>query len=141
MAAKDGDSVRIHYTGKLEDGSVFDSSDGREPLEFELGGGQVIPGFENAVRGMAAGDKKSVTIPAEEAYGAHNQDLVVSATRDQFPEGAVLEVGAEFQLEQDEGRVIPVRVTDVEGDDVTLDANHPLAGKALLFDLELVEIA
>jgi len=137
--AKNGDTVRIHYTGTLDDGSVFDSSEGQEPLEFTLGSGEVIPGFEAAIQGMQPGDKKEVTIASDDAYGAHRSDWVLEIGREDFPDNIEPEVGQQLQLSQ-EGQSFVVTVTDVSDASVTLDANHPLAGKDLTFELELVEI-
>lgn len=137
--AKNGDTVRIHYTGTLNDGSVFDSSEGDEPLEFTLGSGQVIPGFEQAVEGMQPGDKKEVRIPSDDAYGAHNDEWVLVVDRENFPEHIEPEVGQQLELSQS-GQSFTVTVTDVSENSVTLDANHPLAGQDLTFALELVEI-
>jgi peptidylprolyl isomerase len=137
--ARTGDTVRVHYTGKLDDGEVFDSSRGREPLEFTLGEGRVIPGFEAAVAGMDPGDEKSVRIPADEAYGPRRDDMVMVVERERLP--AHLEPGVGQQLQMAQGdQVAVVTVTDVSDEAVTLDANHPLAGRDLTFDLELVEI-
>jgi peptidylprolyl isomerase len=138
--ARMGDTVRVHYTGKLNDGTVFDSSQDREPLEFQLGSQQVIPGFENAVVGMEAGDEKTVRIPVDEAYGQRREELVLTVGRDQFPEHIEPQVGQQLQLSQ-QGQIAVVTITDVDDSSVTLDANHPLAGQDLTFDLELVEIA
>lgn len=135
-----GDTVQVHYTGKLDDGTVFDSSANREPLEFTLGGGQVIPGFETGVLGMAPDEEKTVTIPVAEAYGEARQELIAQFPRDQFPDDFVPEVGQQLQLRQPNGQPIMVCVADVADDTVTLDANHPLAGKALTFELKLVGI-
>lgn len=137
--AKQGDTVRVHYTGRLGDGSEFDSSRGREPLEFEVGGGQVIAGFDEAVGGMSVGESKTVTIPAAEAYGARREEMVLTVGRDQFPPDLDPEVGQQLQMAQG-NQVAIVTVTDVAEDAVTLDANHPLAGQDLTFDLELVSI-
>lgn len=137
--AKNGDTVRIHYTGTLNDGSVFDSSEGDEPLEFTLGSGQVIPGFEQAVEGMQPGEKKEVKIPSDEAYGAHNDEWVLVVDRENFPDHIEPEVGQQLELSQS-GQSFTVTVTDVSEEGITLDANHPLAGQDLTFALELVEI-
>ncbi|WP_339749911.1 peptidylprolyl isomerase [uncultured Rubinisphaera sp.] len=139
-AAKSGDTVRIHYTGKLEDGTQFDSSEGRDPLEFALGSGNVIPGFENAVEGMAVGDKKSVTIPPEEAYGPRHEQLIQDVPRNRLPDGITPTVGMELQSQNENGQVMQFSVTAVDEESITVDGNHPLAGKALSFDVELVEI-
>lgn len=139
--AKKGDNVKVHYSGKLEDGTEFDTSAGSDPLEFTIGEGMLIPGFENAVEGMAPGESKTITIPAEEAYGPYIKELVADFDKSQFPPDINPEVGAQLQIEQEnEGRTL-VRVINVTGDKVTLDANHPLAGKDLIFHIELVEIA
>ena len=139
-AAKSGDTVRIHYTGKLEDGTQFDSSEGRDPLEFALGSGNVIPGFENAVEGMAVGDKKSVTIPPEEAYGPRHEQLIQEVPRNRLPDGMTPTVGMDLQSQNENGQVMQFSVTAVDEESITVDGNHPLAGKALSFDVELVEI-
>jgi peptidylprolyl isomerase len=139
-AAKSGDTVRIHYTGKLEDGTQFDSSEGRDPLEFALGGGQVIPGFDNAVEGMAVGDRKSVTIQPEEAYGPRHDQLIQDVPRNQLPDDMTPAVGMELQAQNETGEVMRFAVTAVDDESITVDGNHPLAGKALNFDIELVEI-
>lgn len=138
-SAKAGDRVRVHYTGTLEDGTVFDSSEGREPLEFTLGSGQVIPGFDEAVSGMNPGDERTVTIPAAEAYGTRRDELVMEVERTRLPEDLEPEVGQQLQLSQ-EGQAFVVRVSDVTSESITLDANHPLAGEDLTFRLQLVEI-
>jgi peptidylprolyl isomerase len=137
---KDGDTVKVHYTGSLEDGSVFDSSENKDPLEFTLGSGQLIPGFEKAVEGMAQGDKTKVTIPADEAYGQIREDLVISVPKNNLPEDVAPQVGMQLQLNQPNGQSVPVRITEILEEEVTLDANHPLAGEDLVFDIELVEI-
>ena len=137
--ASTGDTVRVHYTGTLADGSVFDSSRGREPLEFTLGEGRVISGFDSAITGMSAGEERQVIIPAEEAYGDHRPELVFTVPRDQFPDGMEPQVGLEVQLTQGGQRAI-ARISEVADGSVTLDANHPLAGRELTFDLQLVEI-
>ena len=138
--AKNGDTVKIHYTGKLEDGTVFDSSDGRDPLEFTLGEGQVIPGFEEAVLGMTANDSKTMTIPSDNAYGPRREEMVVEVDRDQFPPDVAPEVGQQLQMQRPDGQKMVVAVAEVSESTVTLDANHPLAGKDLTFEIKLVEI-
>lgn len=138
--AKKGDVVQVHYTGRLEDGTVFDSSDGREPLSFTLGEGNVIEGFEDAVLGMTPGDTTTTQIPAEQAYGAHRPDLVVQVQKDQISGGVEPEIGQQLQLHLQNGQQVPVVVTEVADGTVTIDANHPLAGKKLIFDIELVGI-
>ncbi len=135
-----GDTVRVHYTGKLDDGTVFDSSEGREPLEFTVGAEQVIPGFEQAVEGMEEGETRSVTIPAGDAYGEHREDLVVVIPRNQLPPDIEPEVGMQLQVREPTGQSFVVTVTAFDDETVTLDANHPLAGKDLTFDIEVVEI-
>lgn len=138
---KQGDVVRIHYTGTLSDGSVFDSSEGRDPLEFTVGSGQIIPGLDEVLSGMAPGEKKSVTIPAEKAYGPHDPNGLQAVPRDQFPPEIPMEAGTPLQVQTPDGRTMPVSIHEVHEDEVILDANHPLAGKELTFDFELVEIA
>ena len=138
--AKDGDTVKVHYTGKLEDGTVFDTSIERDPLQFTIGEGQLIPGFEQAVVGMSPGESKTVEIPADEAYGPYREELVMVVDRDQLPEDLQPEVGQQLQIRQPDGQTILVKVIDVSESSVTLDANHPLAGKDLTFDIELVEV-
>lgn len=138
--AKSGDTVRIHYTGTLSDGSTFDSSDGRDPLEFTLGAGQVIPGFDKAVTGMTVGDSQTVEIPSGDAYGAHDPNGRQAFPRDQVPGDIPLEIGTRLQLSGPEGQPIMVSVAEVNDREVILDANHPLAGKDLTFQIELVEI-
>jgi peptidylprolyl isomerase len=138
--AKSGDTVRIHYTGTLDDGTEFDSSAGRDPLEFALGSGQVIAGFDNAVDGMAVGEKKSVTIPPAEAYGERHEQLVQEVPKSALPEEISPQVGMQLQSQSPEGNVMNLVVTDVSEESITVDANHPLAGQALTFAIELVEI-
>lgn len=140
MSAKAGDTVRIHYTGTLADGSTFDSSEGRDPLEFKLGAGQVIPGFDKAVTGMAVGDSQTVEIPSDDAYGPVNPDGRQSFPRDKVPENIPLDIGTRLQLSGPQGQPIMVTVAEVTDEEVILDANHPLAGKDLTFKIELVEI-
>jgi peptidylprolyl isomerase len=139
--AKNGDTVKVHYTGKLNDGSVFDSSENREPLEFQLGSGQLIPGFEKAVTGMTVGDSTTVTIPAKEAYGEVNEELILNVEKDRLPADIQPEIGMQLQVQQPNGEPVPVVISDVTDDLVILDANHPLAGKELIFDIEVVDIA
>lgn len=138
--AKKGDGVKIHYTGTLADGTVFDSSASRDPLDFTLGSGQVIPGFEEAVLGMAIGDKKTVTIPSQKAYGEKNEDMVIEVPKNQVPPDLDPEVGQKLQMGGPNGELIVVTVVEVNDEVVTLDANPPLAGKDLTFELELVAI-
>jgi peptidylprolyl isomerase len=139
-AAKAGDTVRIHYTGTLSDGSTFDSSDGRDPLEFTLGSGMVIPGFDKAVDGMSVGDEQTVEIPCADAYGPLNEDARQTFPRDKIPDDVPLEIGTQLQLSGPQGQPIQVRVAEVTETEVILDANHPLAGKDLTFKISLVEI-
>lgn len=139
--AKAGDTVKVHYTGKLDDGTVFDSSAEREPLEFTLGSGSIIPGFERAVLGMSLGESKTEIIPTDDAYGPHLEEMVVVVDRQQMPVEIEPQIGQQLQLQQQDGQVLPVVITDVSDAVVTLDANHPLAGEALTFDIKLVEIA
>ncbi|MEN8142655.1 MAG: peptidylprolyl isomerase [Thermodesulfobacteriota bacterium] len=138
--AKSGDAVKIHYKGTLDDGTVFDSSEGRDPLAFTLGGGQVIPGFDEAVTGMAVGESKSVNIPADKAYGQRNEEMIIEAPRDQVPPEITPEVGQQLQMGGPNGEVVVVVIVEVTDDHIKLDANPPLAGKDLNFDIELVSI-
>lgn len=139
MPAKSGDLVRVHYKGTLSDGTVFDSSEGREPLEFTLGQGQVIPGFDAAVTGLEVGGGVVRTIPAAEAYGPMREEMVIKIPKDQFPEDMELELGQELQL-QGPGGYLVAQVVAIEEDGVTLDANHPLAGEDLTFAITLESI-
>ena len=138
--AKQGDTVQIHYTGKLEDGTIFDSSRERHPLRFTLGSGQVIAGFDQAVIGMAAGESRTTKIPVELAYGSRRDDMITTMSRDQLPKEAVPQVGQRLELTQADDSVILVTITAVTDTTLTIDANHPLAGKALTFDIELIGI-
>lgn len=138
---KKGDTVQVHYTGKLDDGTVFDTSEEREPLQFTLGAEQVIPGFEEAVSDMDVGEKKSVTIPVNKAYGPRQDEMVFLVPQEQFPEDIEPQEGQQLQLQHPSGQTLVAVVTDVSQQGVTLDANHPLAGQDLTFDLELVGIA
>ena len=139
---KDGDTVKVHYTGTLtNDGTVFDSSQDREPLEFKLGEGKLIPGFEKAVVGMTEGDETTVEIESGDAYGQRREDLELEVAKSDLPDNIDPEVGMQLQMQQQQdGQAIPVQITAVEDEFVKLDANHPLAGKDLTFDIELVEI-
>jgi peptidylprolyl isomerase len=139
--AKQGDTVSVHYTGKLDDGTVFDSSEGGSPLEFAIGSGNVIPGFEQAVLGMSPGEAKTTTIPSDEAYGPYYEERVLVVERQQIPADLPVDIGAQLQIQQQGGMVIPVVVTDITDTEVTLDANHPLAGEDLTFEIRLVGIA
>jgi len=136
---KRGDNVKVHYTGTLEDGSVFDSSDGGEPLAFAVGSGQVIVGFDDAVTGMKVGDSKTVNIPCAKAYGERNDEMVIQAPIDQVPPDMELELGMRLEMGGANGEVLRVVVVEIEETHITLDANPPLAGKDLIFKLELVE--
>ncbi len=138
--AKEGDTVKIHYTGKLEDGTVFDSSEGRDPLTFTIGSGQVISGFEEAVLGMGLDEKKNVTIPSDKAYGERNEKLVMDVPRNQVPEDINPELGQKLQMQGPDEQMVIVEITALTEENITLDANPPLAGKDLVFDIELVEI-
>ena len=135
-----GDSVKVNYTGTLDDGSVFDSSEGREPLEFTAGAGQMIKGFDAAVIGMKVGEVKTVTIPAADAYGAYDDTLLLVFSKDELPEGLDPQVGDELSLSGSDGRSMTVPVVDVTETTITVDANHRLAGKDLTFEIELVEL-
>lgn len=138
--AENGNTVKVHYTGKLQDGEVFDSSVEGDPLEITLGQGQVIPGFEQAVTGMQVGESKTVIIPVEQAYGAVRSDLIFEVSREELPEDINPEVGMQIQSSQPDGSVIMFTVTEVAETAIMVDGNHPLAGKELTFDIELVEI-
>ncbi len=139
--AKSGDTVHVHYTGKLSDGSVFDTSNGRDPLAFQLGKGMVVPGFETAVTGMEVGEKKTVTFPSDEAYGPRLDQLVFTVPRENLPEGYDPKEGERLGMETKDGRQMDVVVIKADAASVQLDANHPLAGEDLTFHVELVEIA
>ena len=138
--AKSGDTVKVHYTGRLDDGTVFDSSTGRDPLQFTIGASQVIAGFERAATGMSLGESKAATFPADQAYGPRDERRVLVAKKDQLPPGRQIKVDDQLQMRRPDGRAQVVTVTAVSESDVTLDGNHPLAGKDLTFDIELVEI-
>ncbi len=139
--AKIGDKVKVHYKGTLDDGTVFDSSLEGEPLEFTIGSGEIIPGFEDEIIGMEEGEKKTFTIPSDKAYGPHRKELMLTVGKDEFPPDINPTVGQQLQLRQPDGQVFYVVVTEVGENTVTLDANHPLAGKDLTFEVELVEIS
>ncbi|HAE93469.1 MAG: peptidylprolyl isomerase [Hyphomonas sp.] len=137
---KTGDTVHIHYTGTLNDGTTFDSSEGREPLSFQVGSGQIIPGLDSAIPGMTVGDKKTVNVACDEAYGQVNPEMTQAVPRADIPADIPLETGTRLQMQTQNGQVIPVTVTAVDDSTVTLDANHPLAGQDLTFNIELVKI-
>ena len=137
---KIGDSVKVHYTGTLNDGTVFDSSKGREPLQFIFGQGQLIPGFEKAVEELTLGEITKVDIPHQEAYGEVRQDMIIRIERDKVPADIQPEVGMQLQIQQPNGQPLPVMITDVSDSHIVLDANHPLAGKDLTFEIELVSV-
>jgi peptidylprolyl isomerase len=139
--AKQGDTVKVHYTGTLGDGTIFDSSIEREPLQFTLGKRQLIKGFEDAVIGMSVGEKKSVSIPSEEAYGSRREELFLKYTRADFPPNVEPKEGLVINLVNQDGRSILATITEISGDAISVDANHPLAGKDLTFTIDLVEIA
>ena len=140
QAVKEGDTVKVHYKGTLEDGAVFDESTERGPLEFKVGEKKVIPGFEEAVVGMQEGETKVKTIPSEEAYGPRREEMLLKVPRSELPEGLEPEVGQPLQVTTQEGQPVPVRIAEITEEQVTLDANHPLAGKDLTFELKVVEI-
>ncbi len=140
VQAKKGDTVKVHYTGTLEDGTMFDTSAEREPLKFTVGGGEVIAGFDTAVIEMSIGDKKVTVIPADQAYGEHSKDLVTDVDRERFPADMELEIGQQLQVGLQDGNQAVVMIVDLSDTSVTLDANHPLAGQQLTFEIELVEI-
>lgn len=138
--AKSGDTVKVHYTGTLNNGQVFDSSKSREPLQFTLGTGMVIPGFDAAVTGLAPGETVTSTIPNAEAYGPYQKEMVAEIEKQNIPADFELEVGQRLEMQVPSGEAMSVTITDIKGDMVTLDGNHPLAGQDLTFELELVEI-
>ena len=139
--AADGNNVKVHYTGKLEDGTIFDSSKGRDPMEVKLGTNAVIPGFEKSLTGMDVGDKKTITIPPEEAYGPRRDDMTMEANKSDFPKNITPEVGLQLAMQRPDGQNMPVTIVKIDGDKITLDANHPLAGKTLIFEVEMMEVA
>ena len=137
---KEGDNISLHYTGTLDDGTVFDSSEGHNPLSFTVGSGEVIQGFDEGVRGMEVGETRDIQIPPEQAYGEYYEELVRVVPRDAFPEGMTPAVGMTLELELPSGQSLPVRIIEVEGDEITLDANHLLAGETLNFKIHIVNI-
>ncbi|MEE4013986.1 peptidylprolyl isomerase [Roseibium sp. FZY0029] len=138
--AKSGDTVRLHYKGTLDDGSVFDSSEGRDPLEFTVGSGQIIPGLDEAIPGMKVGDEKTVRIEPDNAYGAHNPGARQAVPRTNIPANIPLEVGLQLQAQTENGQMMTVTVVEISENEVVLDANHPLAGQALTFEIQLTAI-
>jgi FKBP-type peptidyl-prolyl cis-trans isomerase 2 len=140
QAVKNGDTVRVHYHGKLTNGTTFDSSEGREPLQFKVGAGMVIKGFDNGVMEMVVGDKKTVNIPVTDAYGPKNDEMIMEFPIGNIPSDLNPQVGMELQMSNPQGQVFPVKVAAIGTEFITLDANHPLAGEDLVFDIELVEI-
>lgn len=138
--AKIGDNVKVHYTGRLEDGSIFDSSLNSEPLQFTVGSNMVIPGFDNAVIGMALGESKTIHIPMDEAYGPYLSELVQEVSRNDIPPDVDLQVGQRLQAQREDGQLVVITVIEISESTIKLDANHPLAGKDLVFDIELIEI-
>jgi len=137
--AKEGDMVKVHYTVKLGDGTVIGSTTNHEPLQFTIGEGQILPGFEQAVVGMNPGESKTIEIPADQAFGPHLDEMVVVIDRTQFPEGFNPKIGEQLQFRQGDGQIATVLVTDVSGSSITIDTNHPLAGKDLTFDIQFIE--
>lgn len=140
MEVKTGDKVRVHYSGRLLDGTLFDSSEGREPLEFTVGAGQMIKGFDAGVQGMRVGDRKTIQIAPEEAYGHRDEEAIIEFPAENVPSDLTLEPGMQLTLRNQYGQPVPVVVLEVKGDVVIMDANHMLAGQELVFDVELVEI-
>jgi peptidylprolyl isomerase len=138
--AKNGDTVKVHYSGKLDTGFLFDTSEGSDPLQFELGSGCFIPGFEEAVVGMSPGESKTVRIPPEKGYGLYREDRVIKIDRKDLPEDIVPAEGMTLEICASNGVMVPVQITEIEGDTVTLDANHPLSEQTLNFEIKLVEI-
>ncbi len=137
---KSGDKIKVHYHGKLDDGETFDSSEGRDPLEFEVGSGMVIKGFDDGVTGMIVGEKKTINIPFAEAYGPVNPEMIIEMPKDRFPEDLELGIGMPLMMSDQQGQQFQVKIVEIKEEVVMLDANHHLAGKDLTFDLELVEI-
>lgn len=135
-----GDTVHLHYKGTLADGTTFDSSEGRDPLVFQVGTGQIIPGLDTALPGMAVGDEKTVAVPCEQAYGPVNPGMQQQVPRSDIPPDIPVDIGTQLQMKTADGKAVPVIVTHANAESVTLDANHPLAGKDLTFDIKLVSI-
>lgn len=138
--AKNGDTVKVHYDGRLTDGTKFDSSEGRQPLEFEVGSGKVIKGFDDGVKGMSVGEKRTISIPADDAYGQKQEEMIIPFERKNFPPDIEPEVGMTLNMHSEDGNALPVVIAEVNPDTIILDANHPLAGKDLIFDIELVDV-
>jgi FKBP-type peptidyl-prolyl cis-trans isomerase 2 len=137
---KKGDTVKVHYHGKLTNGETFDTSSGRDPLEFEVGGGMVIKGFDDGVMGMEVGEKKTINIPVDEAYGPRSEEMIIEFPKERFPAELQIEEGTQLMMSNETGQNFPVVVAEIKESSVMLDANHPLAGEELVFDLELIEI-
>jgi len=138
--AKQGDTVKVHYNGRLTDGTTFDSSEGRQPLEFQVGSGMVIKGFDDGVTGMSVGEKKTVVIPADDAYGPKQEEMVIEFPRSNFPPDIEPEVGMTLNMHSEDGNALPVIITEINADTIILDGNHPLAGRDLVFDIELIDV-
>jgi len=138
--AKLGDTVKVHYTGKFDNGEIFDSSENQDPLKFTIGQGHVIPGFENAVVGMNTGESKTEKIPAEDAYGAYSNELVLTVNKNNLPQEISPEIGQQLEVKNPSGDAFPVVITEITDETITLDANHPLAGRDLIFEIQLLEI-
>ena len=139
--AKNGDKVKVHFTGKLENGKIFDTSKDSKPLEFTIGAGEMMPGFEKGIIGMTTGDTRTFTVLPEEAYGSRRVELVATVEKSHFPPDITPTIGQPLQITTPDGEVLDLVITSIDGDMVTIDANHPLAGESLLFEVELVEIA
>lgn len=140
MAVQSGDTIKIHYHGRLSDGTTFDSSEGRSPLEFTVGSGQVIKGFDDGVQGMTVGDRRTIEIPFVQAYGPEDPSMIIEFPVERLPEDLQPEIGMQLNMNNAEGQQFPVVITGITDENIILNANHPLAGKDLIFDLELVEI-
>lgn len=138
--AKKGDTVKVHYHGKLTSGETFDSSSGREPLQFEVGSGSVIKGFDEGVAGMEVGERKTINIAVNDAYGPRSDDMLIEFPKERFPQNVEIEEGMQLMMSNGSGQNIPVTVSEIKETSVILDANHPLAGEDLIFDIELIEI-
>ena len=136
---KAGDTISVNYSGSFEDGTVFDSSEGKQPLKFTVGSGQLIKGFDDAVLGMKEGEKKTVTLPPEDAYGVRQEGMIIDIPKEQIPENMKLEIGMRLHLRDPQGHPVPAMVAEVTEDTVKMDANHPMAGKTLIFEIEIAE--